>query len=110
MIYRGTTPKHYFQFPFYQNEVESIFVSYWQQGSIKVEKQLNDVIFNSQDKTIEVDLSQEDTLSFEKYNFLDKARDSLILIQIRTKLIDGQCWVCEPIKERLGDVLKDGAI
>jgi hypothetical protein len=38
------------------------------------------VTFDPALETIEVDLSQEDTLSFEKYQWLDRARDSLILI------------------------------
>jgi hypothetical protein len=49
-------------------------------------------------------------LSFEKYNWLDRAKDSIILIQIRVKLTNDDCWVSEVMKERLGDVLLDGVI
>lgn len=110
MIYRGTTPRHYFQFPFQQNEVAALYISYMQKGSIRVEKELKDITFDVVNSLIQIDLSQEDTLSFEKYNWLDRQRDSLILIQIRTRLTNGECWVSDPIKDRLGDVLKDGVI
>lgn len=110
MLYRGTTPTHVFSFPFKQEEVDVLYISYFQKGQIKVEKDLSDVTFDPALETIEVDLSQEDTLSFEKYQWLDRARDSLILIQIRVKLLNGECWASEVMKERLGDVLKDGMI
>ena len=110
MIYRGTTPIHIFSFPFAEDEVRVVYVSYFQKGKIKVEKSKNDITFDEANGTIEVQLSQEDTLSFEKYNWLDKARDSLILIQIRVKLSNEECWASEVMKERLGDVLKDGMI
>ena len=110
MIYRGTTPRHSFQFPFKEDEVAALYISYMQKGQIKVEKSLNDIIFDPVNSLIQVDLSQEDTLSFEKYSWLDRQRDSLILIQIRTRLANGECWVTDPIKDRLGDVLKDGLI
>lgn len=110
MIFRGTTPVHIFGFPFEQEEVEVLYISYFQKGEIRVNKTLSDVTFDPPNQTIEVKLSQKDTLSFAKYKWLDKARDSMILIQIRTKLTNGDCYVSEPIKERLGDVLYDGEI
>lgn len=110
MIYRGTTPTHVFSFPFKQNEVAALYISYFQKGSIKVEKELNDITFDPALETIEVTLTQQDTLSFEKYKWLDRARDSLILIQIRVRLENGECWASEVMEERLGDVLKDGII
>ena len=110
MIYRGTTPRHYFEFPFEENEVAVLYISYMQKGQIRVEKELSDVTFDPINGLIQVDLTQEDTLAFEKYSWLDKQRDSLILIQIRTKLTNGECWVTDMMKDRLGDVLKDGVI
>lgn len=110
MLYRGTTPTHVFSFPFKQNEVAVLYISYFQKGSMKVEKELSDVTFDPALETIKVTLTQQDTLSFEKYNWLDRARDSLILIQIRVRLQNGECWVSEVMEERLGDVLKDGII
>lgn len=110
MIYRGTTPTHIFSFPFEQNKVQVLKISYFQKGSVKFTKNLEDVIFDQVNGTIELQLTQEDTLSFEKYNWLDRAKDSTILIQIRVKLNDENCWVSEVMKERLGDVLLDGVI
>ena len=46
MIYRGTTPRHYFEFPFEENEVAVLYISYMQKGQIRVEKELSDVTFD----------------------------------------------------------------
>lgn len=110
MTYRGTTPIHTFYFPFAQNEVSVLKITYFQKGKIKFTKELTDVIFQPDEETITLQLTQADTLSFEKYNWLDKARDSLILIQIRVKLTNGECLVSDVMKDRLGDVLLDGEI
>lgn len=110
MTYRGTTPKHIFYFPFKPEEVAVLKISYFQKGQIRFTKEIQDVTFDSETTTIELNLTQQDTLSFEKFSWLDRARDSLILIQIRVKLTNGQCWVSEPMEDRLGDVLLDGVI
>lgn len=110
MIYRGTTPTHIFSFPFEQTEVAVLKISYFQKGAVKFTKTLDDVTFDQVNSTIELKLSQQDTLSFEKYSWLDRAKDSIILIQIRVKLTNDDCWVSEVMKERLGDVLLDGVI
>lgn len=110
MTYRGTTPKHIFYFPFKQNEVSVLKITYFQKGKVKFTKDLTDVTFQPGEETIMLQLTQADTLSFDKYNWLDKQRDSLILIQIRVKLANGECLVSDIIKERLGDVLLDGEI
>ena len=108
--YRGTTPKHIFYFPFLQNQVDVLKISYFQKGHVIFTKELSDVVFNPAEETIELQLSQADTLSFEKFNRLDRTRDSLILIQIRLLLKNGEAWVSEVMKERLGDVLLDGEL
>lgn len=110
MTYRGTTPKHIFYFPFNENEVSVLKISYFQKGQVKFTKELSDVTFQPDEETITLQLTQTDTLSFEKYKWLDRQRDSLILIQIRVKLTNGDCLVSDVMKERLGDVLLDGEI
>lgn len=110
MTYRGTTPKHIFYFPFDQNEVSVLKITYFQKGKVCFTKELSDVTFQSDEETITLQLSQEDTLSFEKYSWLDRQRDSLILVQIRVKLTNGQCLASDVMKDRLGDVLLDGEI
>ena len=110
MTYRGTTPKHIFYFPFNQNEVSVLKITYFQKGKVCFTKELSDVTFQPDEETITLQLSQEDTLSFEKYSWLDRQRDSLILVQIRVKLTNGQCLASDVMKDRLGDVLLDGVI
>lgn len=109
MIYRGTTPTHIFSFPFGQSEISKVFITYVQNGEVKIEKSINDVTFTS-DNTIETTLTQRETLLFNKYSPYDKTMSSMILIQIRALLTDGEAWVSEVIRERVGDVLKDGVI
>lgn len=45
MTYRGTTPKHIFYFPFNENEVSVLKISYFQKGQVKFTKELSDVTF-----------------------------------------------------------------
>ena len=110
MIYRGTTPTHLFYFPFEQNEVQLLYISYFQNGSIRVEKELSDVTFDPVNSLISVNLTQEDTLSFDKYVKFEHMSQSLALIQLRVLLNNGTAWVSEIMKERIGDILKDGVI
>lgn len=109
MIYRGTTPTHIFSCPFEQQEISRIYITYMQQNQIKVEKVLNDITFNN-DGTMEVSLTQMDTLLFNRYTPDDRTADSMVLIQIRARLTNGEVWASEIIRERIGDILKDGQI
>lgn len=45
MTYRGTTPKHIFYFPFAQDEVSVLKITYFQKGKVKFTKELTDVTF-----------------------------------------------------------------
>jgi hypothetical protein len=54
MIYRGTTPIHIFSFPFTEDEVRVVYISYFQKGKIKIEKSKNDITFDEANGTIEV--------------------------------------------------------
>ncbi len=110
MTYRGTTPKHIFYFPFDQNEVSVLKITYFQKGKVRFTKELSDVTFQPDEETITLQLSQEDTLSFERYSWLDKAKDSLIWVQIRVKLTNGNCLASDMMKDRLGDILLDEVI
>lgn len=110
MIYRGTTPTHIFSFPFDENQISAVYITYMQKGEVKVEKDISQITFNSTEQTIEVKLTQEDTLSFDKYGPYDTAKDSMCLIQVRALTTDNEAWTSEPVRERIGDVLKDGII
>ena len=110
MIYRGTTPTHLFNFPFEQNEVQLLYISYSQKGSIRVEKTLEDVTFDAVNSLISVQLTQEDTLSFDNCTTFEFLQQSMISIQLRVLLTDGTAWVSEIMTERVGNILKDGII
>ena len=75
---RGTTPIHYYEIPYYQNEIEKISVSYSQKGKKIVVKREDEC--DMLDNCIQVQLTQEDTFLF---------RAGLAQVQIRVKLNSG---------------------
>ena len=126
MIIRGTTPYHSFIIPLTKEEIDTIYVTYWQNGEVVLEKTKEDMtIMNlldllsedveiedltEEEKTscqIELHLTQEDTL---KFNFYPAARKNIAVIQIRVKTLDGEAYGSDPIRERIMGVLKEGEI
>ena len=59
------------------------------------------------EESLIVELSQEDTFSFDKVGIPSIPSKSLVLIQIRTILNDGSVFVSSPIKDRVYDILDD---
>lgn len=107
---RGGTHRHNFYIPFDAAQIEKIFVSYSQNGEVVLEKSTDDCVFNSTKNCLQVDLSQEDTLSFSAPGIITTPERSLVIIQLRVLLANGHSYVSAPIKERLFDVLKGGQI
>lgn len=117
MITRGTTPYHSFIIPLTSDEIDTIYVTYLQNGEVVVDKSKEDMsITDLNDGSgediqpscqVEVHLTQEDTLSF---TFYPAARKNVAVIQIRVKTIDGEAYTSDPIHERIMGVLKDGEI
>lgn len=110
MIYRGTTPTHLFYFPFNQSEVQALYISYSQKGRIRIEKDISDVSFDLVNNLVSVQLTQSDTLSFDDCSTFEFLQQSMVLIQLRVLLNDGTAWASEIMKERVGNILKDGVI
>ena len=77
---QGTTPKHIFKIPFDTSTVEKVKVSYAQKDNLILSKDTEDCILL--DDTISVELTQEDTFSFNK--------NDLVQIQVRVLTKGGQ--------------------
>lgn len=124
MITRGTTPYHRFIIPLLKEEINTIYITYLQNGEVIVEKELEDMEIENLVELIDGDiedlteeeklscrvtlhLSQEDTL---KFHFYPAANKNITVIQIRVKDIDGEAYSSDPIHQRIMGVLKEGEI
>lgn len=123
MIIRGTTPYHTFTIPLLAEEINTIYITYSQNGQIILDKGDEDVILTNlldlvddpeeltdEEKLwcqAELHLSQEDTL---KFKFYPAARKNIAVIQIRLRAIDDEAYASDPIHERIMGAIKDGEI
>ena len=100
MIPRGCTCTAYYDFPFKENDVDTLFVTYEQANKIVFEKSIDDCTFL--DGEIEVKLEQEDTILLE-----EKIR---IRMQIRGKLNDGSAFKSDVVEASTDELIKEGVI
>ena len=137
MLTRGTTPYHSFLLPFAAEDIQEIYITYYQNNELVIEKDMSGMTitdvnqdtlngfitdynkgdeFSSNDSETEdetvysqavVHLSQEDTLGFKFYPAAEK---NIAVIQIRVLTKDGEAYASLPVRERLFGVLKDGVI
>lgn len=136
MLYRGTTPYHSFTLPLPMEDIVEVYITYWQNGEIVLEKDINDVELTpiEQDTSFIIDtntgddidsnnqfyeeeeikacqatvhLTQEDTL---KFKFYPAAEKNIAAIQIRVLDGEDEAYTSEVINERIYGVLKDGVI
>ena len=136
MLYRGTTPYHSFTLPLPMEDIVEVYITYWQNGEIVLEKDINDVELTpiGQDTSFITDtnigddidsnnqfyeeeeikacqatvhLTQEDTL---KFKFYPAAEKNIAAIQIRVLDGEDEAYASEVINERIYGVLKDGVI
>lgn len=82
-------------------QVTAIWVYISQQNKVKVDKQLDDVAFNYEDRQIIANLSQEDTLGL---------RTGEALFQIRMLLENGTALATIASKVKVIEVYKGGVI
>ena len=100
IIPRGCTCRNSFKFPYAQEDVVTLFITYQQNKITKVENTLEDCSFVN-DRVV-VNLTQEQTLAFEE--------NIPIKIQIRVKLKDGTASKSNTMEAYTDNVLKDGVI
>ena len=114
-IIRGTTPTHIFSCDIDLKDIDSLYLTYSQDGQTIIEKTLDDVTINEDDKTISVTLTQEDTLKFQndKWSWLEPNTNysyRKIKLQARIKFTDGTVLASDIILIDIEDILKDGEI
>ncbi|MDR0671879.1 MAG: hypothetical protein LBF64_06155 [Oscillospiraceae bacterium] len=99
---RGTTPAHVFKtkLDLTPENVEKLFITYAQNGSVRVEKTLADAVLA--EKSVAVSLTQADTLRFDP--------DTIVSIQIRVLFADGTAIASNVLRVPVEIVLKDGEI
>lgn len=98
---RGSTPTNIFTVPFDLSQA-TVYISYEQGKRVVVEKTGEDLIFDhSEDYTITVNLTQEETLAFAPGE---------VLIQIRYVFPTGDADASNIIRTTAERIIKDGVI
>ena len=100
MIPRGCTCTAYYDFPFKEDDVDVLYVTYEQANHIVFEKTIDDCTFL--DGEIEVKLGQDDTILLQ-----EKIR---IRMQIRGKLNDGSTFKSDVVEASTDELIKEGVI
>ena len=138
MLYRGTTPYHSFTLPLPMEDVVEVYITYWQNGEVVLEKDINDVELtpieqdnNSfiTDTNIGDDIGGNNQFYEEeeeikicqatvhltqedtlKFKFYPAAEKNIAAIQIRVLDGEDEAYASKVINERIYGVLKDGVI
>lgn len=97
---RGTTPTHIFKVPIDLRSAVKVYITYKQDGEIKVEKSKDDMEI-TEDK-ITLQLTQQDTLAFSTIGEVE--------IQCRARYADGAAPASKIKKVLVCKILKEGII
>lgn len=97
---RGTTPTHTFTTDVDLTGASVLYLTYKQNGRIKVEKTIDDVTINPE--SVQVTLTQKETLAFDD--------EGDVRIQIRARFPDGSAVASNIIKTTAQIILKEGEI
>lgn len=100
MISTGCTCKNTFRFPYTEEEVTAIYITYQQNDETIVEKTIDNCTFA--DGTVSVKLTQEESLKFDE--------DAIVRIQIRCRLTNGAVTKSNILKSHTDKILKKGII
>lgn len=102
MIYRGTTPTFSITLPetFPVSDITVAYLSFKQLGQKLFDKILSDMVVDQETNSLNVTLSQGNTLSF---------KDGYLKFQLRF-VFEGEVWATEEWEETVKDVIKDGEI
>ena len=123
MITTYTTPYHYFIIPFTPEQIDSVYITYAQNGENVIEKTITDTstiipatkldnaVFgnevppsmNPTDSIITIHLTQEETSQF---HFYPAAEKNIAIIQVRVKTATEEVHASRPIRDRISGVLK----
>lgn len=106
-IIRGTTPTLTFHVKNEQldlNEIAEIWITFHTKAGVTVKEKtytIEDVTINDTEKTIELDLSQEDTLYLS---------DTNMVVQLRVRFNDDLAYASSIMEIEIGHILKEGVI
>jgi len=129
MITRYTTPYHYFILPIKRDLIQTVYITYSQNGTVLFEKssangqidligasEVNNAEISIEEELIQststdtfaiIHLSQEDTFQFQHYPAEEK---NITLIQVRVISTDGGSYVSRVIRDRIYGTLKEEVI
>jgi len=129
MIVRGTTPYHVFELPILMEDIDVIWVTYYQNGRVIFEYsnlEINERVqlsplYQQETEVIEgeepaeepigsqltIHLTQENTLGF---TFFPMERKNVAFIQVRVLTTDGEAFASEPVTERIFGIYHEGVI
>lgn len=109
MIVRGSTPTHVFVFPqaISLPHIKEVFITYVQDGRVVIDKRLADAEINTTTRTIEVQLSQDNTMGFVVYR---KPKLNLVNIQLKIAFVDGTVCHSRVMREKVCNQLLDGCV
>lgn len=96
-MYRATTPKHIFGFPFSKLAIKDLLITYSQNDGIVLEKRLADGKF-TMDGKFEYELTQEEASLF---------KDGIAMVQARVKNENGNVLASNIIYFEIKNVLND---
>lgn len=97
---RGTTPTLEFTIPFDTSQLAEAFVTLSQNGTVVVDKPLNECI--CADNKLSVHLTQEETLKLQDNDTTE--------VQLRARTIDGEAVASQIFRDSTDRILKDGVI
>ena len=106
-IIRGTTPTLTFHVKNEQldlNEIAEIWITFHTKAGVTVKEKtytIEDVTIDDTEKTIELDLSQEDTLYLS---------DTNMVVQLRVRFNDDLAFASSIMEIEIGHILKEGVI
>ena len=102
-LIRGTTPtiEITVQTQIDLHQVAEVWIYFSQQNKVKVDKKVEDVVFDYEHRKMSVTLSQEDTLALKEGD---------ALFQIRLLLLDGTALATLAIKADIKPIYKGGVI
>lgn len=105
---RGTTPTIELEIPFKADEIDVLWVTFAQGGTVPpteiLTKMLGDTGVNVEDELITIRFSQEDTLLFAKTGV------PKVQCQVRVLLTDGSADASNIVDFPVGLILRDGII
>ena len=99
---RGTTPTNTFTSDLDLSEAEVVYITYEQDGATIIEKNRDDITFDTEASTMSVMLTQAETLALSS--------NTNVSVQVRARFSDGKAVGSNIVIAPVSRILKDGEI